>query len=84
LAVFSEIYYPHGWKSFIDGREVPYFRADYALRAMVVPAGTHTIEFRFAPQSLKTGQAVSWAGSILVLLMAAGMGYMELRRRKRD
>lgn len=83
LAIFSEIYYSHGWKSFIDGREVPHVRADYALRAMVVPAGKHVIEFRFAPKSLQTGQAVSWAGSILVLLMAAGLLYMELRRRKK-
>jgi uncharacterized membrane protein YfhO len=38
LAVFSEIYYPHGWKFFIDEKEVPYIKADYLLRAVHVPA----------------------------------------------
>jgi len=77
LAVFSEIYYPHGWKATIDGKESPYFRANYALRAMVVPAGQHTVEFRFDPQSLKTGQLISLIGTILVVLAMAGFLYIR-------
>jgi uncharacterized membrane protein YfhO len=43
LAVFSEIYYPHGWKVLVDEKEVPYIKADYLLRAVHVPAGNHHI-----------------------------------------
>jgi uncharacterized membrane protein YfhO len=86
VAVFSEIYYPHGWKAMVDGKETPYFRANYALRAMMVPAGQHTIEFRFDPQSLKTGQLLSLIGTILVVLAMGLYLYLwqkaEGRRQK--
>ncbi len=82
LAVFSEIYYPYGWKSYIDGREVPHFRANYTLRAMVVPAGQHQIEFRFAPKSLRTGQMISLIGSLLLLLVAAGVVFIKIREKR--
>lgn len=52
VAVFSEIYYPHGWTAYVDGEEAPYFRADYVLRAMALPAGNHTVEFRFPRSAL--------------------------------
>ena len=51
LAVFSEIYYPAGWKSYVDGKESKYFRTDWILRGMVVPAGDHEIKFFFKPSS---------------------------------
>ncbi len=83
LAVFSEIYYPYGWKSFVDGKEIPHVRANYTLRAMVIPAGKHTIEFRFAPKSLKTGQLVSLVGSLLILLVLAGAVAVEGRKKQK-
>ncbi len=55
LAVFSEIYYDKGWNAYIDGEKVPHFRVDYILRGMVLPAGEHTVEFKFHPKSYYTG-----------------------------
>ncbi|MDO9254172.1 MAG: YfhO family protein [Bacteroidales bacterium] len=81
LAVFSEIYYEKGWNAFIDGKPAPYFRANYVLRAMIVPAGTHTIEFKFEPQVYKTGEKISYASSILLVLLAIGsIGFMLKRK----
>lgn len=80
LTVFSEVYYPEGWKAYVDGKETPYFRANYILRAMVVPAGNHTIEFKFHPATYYTGEKVSLAGSLLLLLAVAG--FIIYRYRK--
>jgi hypothetical protein len=80
LVVFSEIYYRDGWKSFVDGKEYPHFRANYILRAMVVPAGNHVLEFRFEPESFLKGNKVSLAGSIL-LFLAVALYAWSLRRR---
>ncbi|MCF8223793.1 MAG: YfhO family protein [Bacteroidales bacterium] len=82
LAVFSEIYYPKGWNVYVDGEKSDYFRVNYVLRAMVVPAGNHEITFRFEPKSYNTGNTISLAGSILLLLMIAGSGYYIIRKQK--
>lgn len=84
LAVFSEVYYRDGWKAFVDGKETPHFRANYILRAMVVPAGSHEIEFRFEPASFKTGGRVSLAGSLLLLLAIAGYAAAVYREKRKD
>jgi len=74
LAVFSEIYYPHGWKMLIDGSEVPYIKANYLLRAVHVPAGKHTVEMIFAPKVIETGKTVSLiAFALFILLSLAGL-----------
>ena len=72
LAVFSEIYYPAGWKCFIDGIESNYFRTDYVMRGMIVPAGSHQIRFAFKPSSYYVGNKVSLASSIFLILLATG------------
>ncbi|MEH6408667.1 MAG: YfhO family protein, partial [Leeuwenhoekiella sp.] len=72
LAVFSEVYYPDGWNAYVDGKPAEYFRADYLLRAMMIPAGEHTIEFKFEPQVVKTGGMVSLASNILLVLLILG------------
>ena len=73
LTVFSEIYYDKGWNAYIDGKKSPYFRADYVLRAMVIPAGNHEIEFRFEPKVFAVGEKVAFASSLLLILMLLGL-----------
>jgi len=82
VAVFSEIYYDKGWKMLIDGQEKPYFRADYLLRAAQIPVGNHKIEFIFHPNSYYTGEGISMAGSILLVLAFGGYVFAETRKKK--
>ncbi len=75
LVVFSEIYYDKGWNAYIDGEKKPYFRANYVLRAMVVPAGNHEIIWKFEPKVYYTGGKISLFTSLLVILIFfAAMG----------
>ena len=71
LVVFSDIYYPAGWKCYIDNNESDYFRANYVLRGAIVPGGDHEIRFIFRPSSYYTGNKVSLASSIILILFAA-------------
>ena len=81
VAVFSEIYYDKGWKMYIDGKESPYFRADYVLRAAQIPLGNHKVEFIFHPTSYYAGEKISMAGSILLILALAGAVYTENKKK---
>lgn len=67
IVVFSEIYYP-GWTATIDGKPADIARADYILRAMNVPAGKHTIEMRFDPQSLHITEGIAYGAMVLLLV----------------
>ncbi|MEM8890037.1 MAG: YfhO family protein [Bacteroidota bacterium] len=84
LAVFSEIYYDQGkgWQAYIDGQPVDHMRANYILRALKIPAGTHKIEFKFEPSSYFIGNNISLFFSILLWLGIVFVVYQELRRRK--
>lgn len=92
LAVFSEIYYDRdgwknhkedGWEVTIDGKQVPLFRANYVLRAMMIPAGEHEIDFKFVPYTRFLGHKVSNISSIIIILvLLGGVGFEIYRRRK--
>ncbi len=75
LAVFSEIYYPDGWKAQVDGAPAEVLRVDWTLRAMALPAGGHDIVMRFEPDSYRVGAGISRASSItLILLLLLSLG----------
>jgi len=83
LAVFSEIYYPAGWKCYLDGKESSYFRTDYVLRGMVVPAGDHEIKFTFKPASYYVGNKISLASSVLLILLCAGYFLSKIKMKSK-
>jgi uncharacterized membrane protein YfhO len=72
IAVFSEIFYPKGWHAFIDGQEVTILRANYVLRALEVPAGKHTIEFKFEPKPYTIGNNITMASGWILLIVVLG------------
>jgi hypothetical protein len=82
FAVFSEVYYSEGWNAYIDGKKADYVKTNYALRGMSIPAGNHTIEFKFEPASYYRGRKMSSIGQILVLLLLAAGIFMEIRRNR--
>lgn len=81
LAVFSEIWYDKGWNAYVDGEKIPYFRADYLLRAAQLPGGNHKLEFKFEPASYYTGETISLIASILLILGLAYAIYTETRNK---
>ncbi|MGB1317394.1 MAG: hypothetical protein ACPG5W_04280, partial [Flavobacteriales bacterium] len=82
LAVFSEIYFANGWNAYVDGELKPHWRANYVLRSMIVPAGEHVVEFKFEPKIYYTGEKVSLAGSILLILFVIGGVVVDSRSTK--
>ena len=82
LAVFSEVYYPKGWSAYINGKPAEYFRANYVLRAMVIPAGNNKIEFKFEPKVIQTGSTISLMSSIIFLLILLSGLYFAFRKKE--
>lgn len=81
VVVFSEIYYP-GWQAYIDGVEAPHGRANYILRAMNVPAGKHTVEFKFDPKSLHVTETIAFIALGLLALALLVSLFLWWKKRK--
>ena len=84
LAIFSEVYYPQGWNAYINGKPAEYFRADYVLRAMVIPPGNNKIEFKFEPKVIQTGSTISLASSLVFVLILLGGLYYSFRKKETE
>lgn len=79
--VFSEIYYPYGWKVTIDGVPAEHFRADYTLRALNIPAGDHAIHFEFAPDSVRKGDTLAIVCILAMYLIILGLIGINVYKR---
>ena len=83
FGVFSEMYYEKGWIATIDGKEAKIYNVNYVLRGLQIPAGKHTIEFKFEPQVVKTGSMISLISTLLMLLVI-GLGVFYWRKKNKD
>ncbi len=81
VAIFSEIYYKYGWKASVDDKPADHFRANYVLRGMTLPAGSHTVTFMFDPESYRIGNRVSLAGSVVLLAFLLLAAFPLLKKR---
>jgi uncharacterized membrane protein YfhO len=87
FAVFADIYYPLGWKAFVDGKETEIVKTNYLLRGLFLPAGNHKIEFKFHPDTYFKWNMPSMISSILILLILVGgigMGIKDEMKKKED
>ena len=80
LAVFSEMFYEHGWNAYIDGELMPHFRVNYVLRALRIKGGEHDIVFKFEPGVIQVGNRVTLV-SYFLLLLVPGAWYLIDRKR---
>lgn len=83
FGVFSEMYYEKGWVATIDGKDAKIYNVDYVLRGLQIPAGKHTIEFKFEPQVVKTGSTISLI-STLLMLVTIGLGIFYWRKQNKE
>ncbi|MCB0470053.1 MAG: hypothetical protein KDC51_05580, partial [Flavobacteriaceae bacterium] len=59
----------------------PILRVDYTLRGLAIPAGTHTIEFRFEPEVIQKGGTLALASSIALILLLVGTIFYGIKRK---
>ena len=82
FAVFSEVFYKHGWKAYVDGKEVPIYKTNYVLRGAYVPAGNHDIKFEFKPDAYYKGEWIGILANAAVWALLLLAGIMEYRKSR--
>lgn len=82
LLVLSEIYYPAGWKAYLNQTEIPIYPVNYILRGLVIPAGDHELELVFDPPSYRQSIRYSAIGLLMTLLCLAAGIYIYQRKKK--
>jgi Bacterial membrane protein YfhO len=80
VAVFSEMYYKEGWQAYIDGKKTPIYRADYVLRALKIPSGTHKIIFKFEPKVIQQGTMLIGISYILLIGFILGWYFYDKKK----
>jgi uncharacterized membrane protein YfhO len=83
LLFISEIYYPVSWHAYIDGKEVPIQKTNFAFRSVIVPKGKHTVEMRFHSAKFETGRTLSLVSNIGVTLLLAFGIFLTVKNRKK-
>ena len=81
FAVFSEMYYKDGWNAYVDGELTNHVRVNYVLRGMEVPAGKHSIEFKFEPTIIKKGNMITLFSYVLLLLIPVGWFLFDRKKK---
>ncbi len=84
LALFSEVYYPKGWQISIDGQPAEMIRANYTLRALPIPKGKHTVEFRFEPKSIKVTDSIAYSALLIMLLTSLYLIFRKIKESKSE
>lgn len=84
FAVFSEMYYSKGWEAYIDGKQTDYRKVDYALRGLAIPAGKHTIEFKFDSKFVDLAESLAKFATIFAWLFLLLSGFMIWKNWKND
>ena len=79
--VFSETYYMNGWKAYIDGEQQQIYPVNYMLRGLKVPAGNHTITFKFEPMIVQTAGTISLLSFVILLIMFLGIAFLEYKKK---
>lgn len=79
VAVFSEVYFPWGWKAKIDGEDVEISRVNYVLRALKIPAGSHAVEFVFDPDSIHVTNTLATISIVVIYLLCGGALFVSLK-----
>ena len=83
FAVFSEVFYKHGWKAYVDGKETPIYKTNYVLRGAVIPAGDHDIKFVFRPDSYYKSQQLEMIASGIIWLLLAFSAFSSFKASKK-
>ena len=83
IAVFAEVWYDKGWNAYLDGNKIPYFRANYILRAAKLPAGSHNLEFKFEPTSYLVGDKISMISSLILVIISGIAVFLHFRAKKK-
>ena len=84
LLVLGEIYYPPCWFAYIDGKEVPIHKTNYAMRSIIVPEGEHTIEFKYESSRFELGKTLSTITNILLVIAFGFAIYLERKKYQKN